>query len=293
MKHHFGDLLDRTDDYWTIVPNRERYAYSSDTKIKDKETVKILTISKTHENWEQVFVCPNIEELTLHDPSKEQVKGIQKLTQLKRLRVTFFRAKDIEFISYLNNLEEVIFEYVSGFSDLTPFQSLTKIKSLHFENLRRVSNFDGLTGLKSLRYLHIDGTLDWNQPIDDFTFLEGLPSLELLAFGFVINKSDFPAFLPILKLKKLKKVKIGMATFNTKEYAFIEAALPKAKCCQFGETVWTPLYQINDEYIEFIGKGAGNVKLSSLNAKKKIEAFKTKYEEYKKESEKIITSYRN
>jgi hypothetical protein len=290
MKHHFIDLLDREDDYWTIIPNRERYAYAADRIIKDKKTVKIITISKHHENWQQVFDCPNLEELTLHDPGKEQVQAITKLTQLKRLRVTFFRAKDIEFIGNLINVEELILEYVSGFSDLSPLQKLKKIKSLHFENLRRVSNFDGLKGLKSLRYLHIDGTIDWKQPIENFSFLEGLPNLEVLAFGFVINKTPFPAFLPIIKLKKLKKIRIGMAAFNTKEYAFLEGALPNVKCCSFSDIPWNPCYQLHDEYIEFIGKGAGNVKLKSSNSAERIEAFKSKYEGYKKEARKIIKS---
>ncbi len=40
MKHHFGDFLDRTDDYWTIVPNRERYAYSANEEIKNKNEVR-------------------------------------------------------------------------------------------------------------------------------------------------------------------------------------------------------------------------------------------------------------
>jgi Leucine-rich repeat (LRR) protein len=170
MKHHFGDLLDRTDGYWTMVPNRERYAYTADVDIADKDNVKTLTISKNHTNWEQVFDCPNIEELTLHDPNIEQVEKIQKLTSLKRLRVTFFRAKNIEFIKALHNLEEIVFEYVSGFSDLSPLQKLQKLKSLHLENLRRVSNFNGLKGINSLKYLHIDGTVDWSQPIEDFNF---------------------------------------------------------------------------------------------------------------------------
>jgi hypothetical protein len=155
MKHHFGDFLDRTGDYWTTIPNRERFALIADFKIADKDAVKILTISKHQdgEHWRQVFDCPSLEELTLHDPSKEQVQAIRRLTDIKRLRVTFFRATDIDFISDLLDLEELILEYVSGFSDLTPLSKLTKLKSLHFENLRRVSNFDGLKGLNSLRYL--------------------------------------------------------------------------------------------------------------------------------------------
>ncbi|MBL7729575.1 MAG: leucine-rich repeat domain-containing protein, partial [Chitinophagaceae bacterium] len=277
MKHHFGDFLDRTDDYWTIVPNAARYSFSADKKIKDKSKVKILTISKYDHHWDQVFDCPNIEEVTLHDPGKEQIENIHRLKQLKRLRVTFCRTKDIDFIGKLVNLEELVLEYVSGFSDLSPLQNLKKLKSLHLENLRGVSSFDGLTGLKKLRYLHIDGTIDWKQPIDNFSFLSGLPKLELLSFMFVINKSDFPAFLPVLVLKKLKKFKAGMATFNTKEYAFIQTALPRVKCCNFGEIEWSPCYQINDEYMHFIGKGAGNIRLNSPGANSKIEAFKKKY----------------
>lgn len=291
MKHHFGDLLDRTDNYWTIVPNVERYSFSAGKKIKDKSKVKILTISKHDSHWGQVFDCPNIEEVTLHDPSKEQVDKIKQLKQLRRLRVTFFRANDIEFIGNLINLEEVVLEYVSGFSDLTPFQKLLKLKSLHLENLRRVSNFDGLHGLRELRYLFISGTLDWKQPIENFSFLDGLTNLEVLAFMFVINKSKFPAFLPVLKLKKLKMFKSGMATFNTMDYAFIQTALPKTKCCNFSETDWTNCYQINDEYIEFIGKGAGKVKLKSATATEKIESFNNKYQEYKVISAKLIKSY--
>ena len=291
MKHHFADLLDRTGDYWTIVPNVQRYSFSADKKISDKTRVKILTISKSDKYWEQVFDCPNIEELTLHNPGSEQVEALQELKRISRLRVSFFRAKDIEFIGNLPNLEEVVLEYVSGFSDLSPLQLLKKIKSLHLENLRRVSNFDGLRVLKSLRYLHIDGTIDWKQPIDNFDFLEGLKNLEVLAFGFVINKSGFPAFLPASTLKKIRKIMSGMATFNTREYAFLEAAFPKARCCNFGGQAWTPCYRINDDHVEFIGKGAGNVKLSSPVAQKKIEAFEKKYNDFKSDSERIIKEY--
>ena len=289
MKHHFGDFLDRTGNYWTIIPNRERFAYIADFEIANKDDVKILTISKNQkqEHWEQVFDCLNLEELTLHDPSREQVQAIRKLTNLKRIRVTFFRANDIEFLGDLTNLEEVILEYVSGFSDLKPLQKLTKLKSLHLENLRRVFNFEGLKGIKSLRYLYIDGTLDWKQPIENFTFLEGLPNLEIIALGFVINKTEYPAFLPVLKLKKLKRIRIGYGTFQTKEYAFLQTALPNM-CGHFGDESWTVCYQINDDYMEFIGKGAGNVKLNTPKAEEKIEAFKREYNEYQKEAAQII-----
>ncbi|ASU32523.1 leucine-rich repeat domain-containing protein [Mucilaginibacter xinganensis] len=284
MKHHFGDFLDRTDGYWTIVPNRERYAYATDSDIPDKEAVKILTISKTDANWKQVFDCPNIEELTLHEPSTEQVEKIQTLKSLKRLRVTFFRAKDIEFIGRLYNLEEVILEYVSGFSDLSPLQNLTKLTSLHLENLRRVSNFDGLKGINSLKYLHIDGTLDWNQPIENFDFLTGLPNIEVFSLGFITCRTEFPSFLSILNLKKLRKIKIGRSTFETIEYAFLQVALPQVEGCS-----WDLCWDYHDNF-EFLGKRAGFVKKSSAYAKSKCERFIEIYEKMKEESAEIIKS---
>ncbi|WP_295152734.1 hypothetical protein [uncultured Campylobacter sp.] len=68
-------------------------------------------------------------------------------------------------------------EYVSGFCDLSPLRELKSLRSAHFENLRRASDFSGLSGMASLRYLCINGTLDWDQPIVDFEFLKGLCSL--------------------------------------------------------------------------------------------------------------------
>lgn len=282
MKHHFGDFLDRTGDYWAIVPNRDRYAYTADYVIEDKEMVKILTISKYHEDWRQVFDCPNIEELTLHDPSKEQVQSISALIQLKRLRITFFRATDIEFISDLINLEELVLEYVSGFSDLTPLSKLPKLKSIHFENLRRVSNFDGLRGLNSLRYLHIDGTLDWNQPIENFNFLEGLPYLEVFSLGWIINHSVYPAFAPILSLKKLKKINVIRNTFPSEEFAFLEVALPNVEGASWD------LCREYEGWIDFVGKRSGRVKCNNPDVKNKCEEYIRKYEEMKLKAEEFI-----
>jgi len=329
MKHHFGDFLDRTGDYWTTIPNRERFAFIADFEIVNKEEVKILTISKTQDknHWEQIFDCPNLEELTLHDPSKEQVQAIRRLTNVKRLRVTFFRAADIEFIGDLHNLEELILEYVSGFSDLTPLAKLTKLKSVHFENLRKVSNFDGLKGTNSLRYLYINGTLDWNQPIDNFEFLSGLPNLEVFSLGWIINKSPFPALISVLTLKKLKKIRLISKTLPTQEFAFLERALPNVQganneiCRRFAYSsskltrddfrsqlsdevikekhpevriIYDGTREINDpstEWFEFIGKGAGRVKCNSPKADEKIEEFRQKYEQYKIEADRIIQSY--
>ena len=51
MKHHFADLLDREGSYWSMVPNIERYAYSADQEILEKDAVKVITISKNDKCW--------------------------------------------------------------------------------------------------------------------------------------------------------------------------------------------------------------------------------------------------
>ena len=185
----------------------------------------------------------------------------------------------------LQNLEEVILEFVSGFSDLSPLRKLSKLKSLHLENLRKVTDFGGLNGLASLRYLHIDGTLAWNQPINDFSFLAGLPNLEVFSLGFIINKSPFPVLRSVLELINLKKVSIGRATFYTSEYAFLETALPSAIGAK-----WDLWWDYEDKF-DFLGKGAGYVKKNSSSATQRCELFEKNFIEMKLKSRSIIDRY--
>lgn len=125
------------------------------------------------------------------------------------------------------NLEELILEYVSGFSDLTPLRKLKKLKSVHFENLRRVTDFGGLAEIESLRYIYINGTFDWNQPVENFDFLSEIPTLEILALGFgvkVVNPT-YPLFKSTIKNKKIKKLRLGRAFCSLEDYAFVEVLL--------------------------------------------------------------------
>lgn len=69
MKHHFGDLLDRDGDHWTMVPNRERYAHHIDAVPAGDPAVRIMTIGAEDAAWRNVFTFPSLEELTLHAPS--------------------------------------------------------------------------------------------------------------------------------------------------------------------------------------------------------------------------------
>lgn len=292
MKHHFGDFLDRTGDYWTTIPNRERYAFIADFEIENKDEVKILTISKTQEKkyWEQVFDCPNLEELTLHDPGKEQVEAIRKLTKIKRLRITFFRATDIEFIGELFNLEELILEYVSGFSDLAPLKKLKKLKSVHFENLRRVTDFSKISGIESLRYMYINGTFDWSQPVENFDFLTELPNLEIFTLGFGVKllQPTYPIFKSLINHTKIRKLRIGRAFCSLEDYAFVEILLGQENITYADDSPVRLFYEHKGQ-IDFLGKGMRSI--SSSNAKIKCDKVSQEYEQLKIKAKEFLSSY--
>lgn len=289
MKHHFGDFLDRDGDYWTVVPNPERYVHRIDSVSAGDEQITIATIDADDTSWRNVFTFPNLEELTLHSPSHEQLQAIAELSALKRLRITHARPKEITFISPLSQIEELVLEYVSGFSDLSPLRSLPKLKSLYIENLRRVTDFGGLSGLACLRYLRIDGTLDWKQPIADFEFLRGLPNLEVLSFGRIINKTPYPALLPALALKKLKRLRLTWSMLAAEEYALLEVGLHAVDGANWGPYT---RFEVSaaEEWFEFTGKGAGRVKCGHAKAEQKCAEYAVKYDKMKADAECVISN---
>ncbi|VXB72027.1 conserved hypothetical protein [Luteimonas sp. 9C] len=324
MRHHFGDFLDREGNYWTVIPNRERYAYRIGDVPAGSPEITIVTIGKADEKWSRVQTLPNLDELTLHEPTVEQLDGVSRLRNLKRLRITHARPKNLEFVCNLQNLEELVLEYVSGFDDISPVGSLTKLRALHIENLRRVNTFDGLRATKSLKYLAIHGTCDWHQPISDFDFLSGMPQLEVLKLWQVICRAPYPAALPMRHLCNLKKLNLHGSYLAAEEYALIEECLPRTAGARWGayrtvatdwiavpandirsrlppETIRThhPEVLIRHDgrreienpdslWHEFTGRAAGRVKCSSKAAEAKCNDLVADYEEMRRKARSIL-----
>jgi len=328
MLHHFADMLDREGNYWTVVPNRERHAYRIGDLPEGSEEITILTVGKADEHWARLFTFPNLVELTLHEPAPEQLEAIGKLHRVKRLRITHARPKAIDFLGTMLGVEELVLEYVSGFSDLSPLRNLPRLRALHMENLRRVSQFGGLSGIGTLRYLSIYGTLDWKQPVDDFEFLRGLPNLEVLAMWQMICKKPYPALLPAIGLKKLKKLKVHGSYLDTEEIALLEEGL-QGREPEVDGAIWGAYKKIaasqiplpsNDKrahlgaevikaqypevticfdgrrliddpdsyWFEFTGKGAGRIKYGTAKAEAKCLDTEKRYEAMKQAARLLI-----
>jgi hypothetical protein len=70
--------------------------------------------------------------------------------------------------------------------------------------------------------------------MQDFEFLRGLPQLEELAMWQVINKSPYPALLPALSLKQLKRLRVDASYLRAEECALLEEGLPGVEGAAFG-----------------------------------------------------------
>lgn len=86
-----------------------------------------------------------------------------------------------------------------------------------------------LAGATNLKYLAVYGTLDWNQPIDNFEFLRFLPQLEVFALWWVVCMAPYPAMLPALSLQKSKKLSIHPGNLATEEYALLEGGTERSR----------------------------------------------------------------
>nr|WP_254846959.1 hypothetical protein [Leptospira alexanderi] len=67
-----------------------------------------------------------------------QLDFVATLDKLKKLRITHVRPKTIDFLIKLQNVEELVLEYVSGFESVGPIGELKNLKALHIENFRKI-----------------------------------------------------------------------------------------------------------------------------------------------------------
>jgi hypothetical protein len=326
VKHHFGDFLDRSGGHWQMTPNAERHRYRLPETLAASQTIRIATISREDEHWRDVARLPRLEELTLHEPSQERLDALRCLPSLKRLRITHARPKDIKFLEPLRDLEELVFEYVSGFDDISPVGRLPNLRALHLENLRRVRDFSGLSAAENLKYLSIDGTFDWRQPIVSFEFLAGLTKLEFFRLGQIQSLAPTPALLPLARLTGLKKIVMFRNLFTLEDYALLSVGLEGVAGAEFSAYErWAARYidlshddirsrmprdqiranhpevlimpdgkrRLADpdfEYFEFLGKRAGRVKCKSSHAMKKCEDYEARFEAAKSAARSVLTA---
>jgi hypothetical protein len=235
MKHHFGDYPERSLGHWQMLPNRDRYRHGMPEDVTGLDAAVALSLTRHHANWREALTLPRLAEVTLHEPSTEQIAALPGFAHVKRLRITHARVEDLEVLAGLA-VEELVLEYVSGFADLSPIARMPALRSLHLENLRGVTDFAPLAQAKGLRYLGIRGTDDWRQPVQPVAFLQGLARLEALVLGQVRVQGE-ELVDALLTLPALRLIHVPRGAFAVQTYARIEALLPHV-----AGTVFAPVW---------------------------------------------------
>lgn len=228
MKFHWADFLDRESGLWHMVPNDERGHYYTGNCADLPDGTSIVTVTKNTENIDALANLATLEELTLHETNQQQIEQLRAITQIKRLRITHARTKTLNALALLQNVEELVLEYVSGFSDVSPLGEMSKLRALHIENLRGVSDFTPLGQANGLQYLSIMGTFDWAQPVDSIAFCTDLSRLEYLSLCSA-RLVDFDSAKALVSLGAQCDFRSSDNLFPLEIFAHLEAHSPKAK----------------------------------------------------------------
>ena len=117
------------------------------------------------------------------------------------LFIKWTRAKSIEGIERLANLEELHLGSAASIRDLTPLASLKRLRVLDLENLAKISDYSILRNLTELESLCIAGGMYSRPLIDDLEFVADLTSLK--EFHLVAMRCRRHRLEPFRKLSNL------------------------------------------------------------------------------------------
>ena len=126
--------------------------------------------------------------------------------RIRGLFIKWTRAKSIEGIERLQNLEELHLGNASSISDLSPLASLHCLRVLDLENLAKISDYSILRALTGLESLCIEGGMYSRPYIDDLEFVADLTALK--EFQLVAMRCRRPRLEPFRKLSNL--IAIGL-----------------------------------------------------------------------------------
>ena len=310
MKFHWGDFLDREDGHWQMTPNDQRGKYFTPDCAELSPDTRIVTVTRDTANLERLAELEELEELTLHETNQGQIDALKNFPRITRLRITHARPKAIAVLSELPNVEELVLEYVSGFDDIAPVASMPALRSLYMENLRKMKDFSALGKAKGLKYLSINGTFDWAQPIESLEFVSALKSLEFLGLSARIGDMESAAvlaglgdgckleladnLLPIEHFADIEAKSQG-ATFQPVVYwyrtnpAMLPESDPRARLSPEDIEANHPEVFVRDDGIRMffepsewdvyhlLGRGARDIPVTAKNAAEKAASYEEKY----------------
>ncbi|ANH61430.1 leucine-rich repeat domain-containing protein [Dokdonia donghaensis] len=132
-----------TKDYSALLSNTKLTHFGIE---ETKSTAVDLSFIKEFKDLESLYI----------DGMK---KGLENVKHLKKLKVLTFRGvkmDNLDFISELNNLEELNLLFGS-YKNLESITKLKQLKSIEFSRVRQIPNFDFLNSLENLEKIEFEG----------------------------------------------------------------------------------------------------------------------------------------
>ncbi len=167
------------------------------------------------------------------------MEPLAALVNMKELEIRQTEYPDIKFVSGMNELESLVFfMQPKEFSDISPLEGKTSLKTLHFYScpIEDISVLAGLTGLEDLS-LYMTAVKDL-EPIGGLTGLKKLslyavkapdmtPVGNLTNLEYIwIYATKFDDYSPLAKLVNMVDFNAGLSALDTLEYL---VHMPKLK----------------------------------------------------------------
>ncbi|KAI1136065.1 protein phosphatases PP1 regulatory subunit sds22 [Hypoxylon sp. FL0543] len=141
---------------------------------------------------------PTLEELDLYDNLISHVRGLDELTKLTTLDLSFNKIKHIKHIEHLTELTDLFF-VSNKISTIDGLSTLTKLRQLELgsNRIREIKNLDSLKNLEEL----------WlaKNKITELKGLAGLPKLRLLS----IQSNRIKDLSPLRDVPQLEELYIS------------------------------------------------------------------------------------
>ncbi|WP_289663812.1 hypothetical protein [Flavobacterium panacagri] len=150
--------------------------------IKDDKKVKNLN-SLTH-----------LKDLLISSAKEDSCLFLKGLNQLKEFRISG-NIKDLKGAENLSDLESLKITHSSKLIDIKALKTSLKLKKLHIEKCKLLSDFSFLEGNNAIKELFIDD-------LDSIKFISSMSELEKINFW---NCKDGD-MTPLLELKSLKQI---------------------------------------------------------------------------------------
>lgn len=175
-----------TKDYSALLSNTKLTHFGIE---ETKSTAVDLSFIKEFKDLESLYV----------DGMK---KGLENVKYLKKLKVLTFRGvkmDDLDFLSELNNLEELNLLFGS-YKNLESITKLKQLKSIEFSRVRQIPNFEFLNSLENLEKIEFEGM----SKMEEIPNLSKLTKLKSVHIHNNLRLQDIKSIGEIQNLKLLQ-----------------------------------------------------------------------------------------